>query len=70
MTNLFQVNEAEIVAKSLKSIEDVENYYKPHKEREQSFYKRQADFWKKTIPMKVRLLNDILYLYLLNEYIK
>ncbi len=56
MTNLFQVNEAEIVAKSLKSIEDVENYYKPHKEREQSFYKRQADFWKKNYPYESKII--------------
>ncbi len=40
------------------------------KRENKAFINDRLIFGKKTIPMKVRLLNDILYLYLLNEYIK
>lgn len=49
-TELFGIEEAERVAKTLKSIEDVKQWYKPHEKKEQIFYTRQAEYYKKNVP--------------------
>lgn len=43
-TMLFKIEEAERVAKKIKNIADVREWYKPHKERETFFYKRKAEY--------------------------
>lgn len=48
-TKLFGIEEAERIAKSLKSIEDVREWYKPYEEEERIFYKRQAEYYKKNV---------------------
>jgi hypothetical protein len=47
---LMRIEEAERVAESLKSINDVREWYKPYKKEEISFYKRQAEYYKKNVP--------------------
>jgi hypothetical protein len=49
-TKLFKIEKAERVAKSLKGIEDVREWYKPYEEKERTFYKRQAEYYKKNVP--------------------
>lgn len=53
-TNLLKFAEAEKLAMSLKSIEDVREYYKADKEKERDFYKRKKEYHKKNVPYKVK----------------
>lgn len=49
---LMNIKEAERVAKSLKSIEDVREWYKPYEEKERTFYKRKTEYYKKNVPYR------------------
>lgn len=49
-TDLFKVEEAERIAKKLKTIEDVAEWYKPDEEKRIIFYKRQTEHYKKAVP--------------------
>jgi hypothetical protein len=49
-TYLTDYETAENLAKSLKSIEDVEQWYKKDKAREMDFYKRRKEYFEKNIP--------------------
>jgi len=56
-TDLFTLKEAESLAKTLKSIEDVNRYYKPLKEDRLDFYKRQKEYYKENVPYKTKYFN-------------
>ena len=46
-TSLFSIDEAEKLAKSINSINDIENYYKKEREKEKGYSKRRNEFYKK-----------------------
>lgn len=52
--NLWTYDKAVKVAKSLKTIEDVESYYAPFKEKETDFYKRKKEYLLKATLVKVQ----------------
>ncbi|MCK5614168.1 hypothetical protein KAR91_70540 [Candidatus Pacearchaeota archaeon] len=49
-TQLLKVDEAERLAKGLKSINDVKEYYKEDEIRMEDFYKRKSEYYKKAVP--------------------
>lgn len=51
-TKLLGIEKAEELAKSLKTIEDIRAWYKPHEHKERSFYRRQAEYYKKNVPYR------------------
>lgn len=56
-TNLFSVEKAEELASSLKSIRDVEAYYKPYIEEREDFYRRKKEYYKKNVPYQTKTFN-------------
>ncbi|MAQ77201.1 hypothetical protein CL684_01610 [Candidatus Campbellbacteria bacterium] len=50
--DFFNIDEAEKLAKSLKSIEDVKNWYKPDEEKRERFYQRKREYLKKAVPYR------------------
>lgn len=53
-TELFQVNKAEEFASTLKSIEDVNNWYSEQNLKRDSFYKKQTEYYKKNVPYQTK----------------
>lgn len=51
---LFNFKDAEKVASSLKSREDVIKFYERDNAREKDFYKRQSEFYGKNVPYKTK----------------
>jgi hypothetical protein len=51
---LMSIDEAEITAKRLKSIDDVREWYKPYEERMKIFYERKAEYYKKAVPYRTK----------------
>jgi len=51
---LMDIDEAERTAKSLKSIEDVKEWYKPYEERRKIFYEQKAEYYKKAVPYQTK----------------
>lgn len=51
---IFKVDKAEEVARKMKSIEDVKEWYEPYKNEEKDFYKRKKDFYNNNVPYKVK----------------
>lgn len=49
-TELLKVEEAENLAKRLRSIEDVIEWYRPHEEREKLFYIKKKEYYEKAVP--------------------
>jgi hypothetical protein len=49
-TELLKVEDAENLAKSLRSIEDVIEWYKPHVLREKLFYVEKKEYYEKAVP--------------------
>jgi hypothetical protein len=51
-TDLFEIKEAEEFAANLKSIEDVNEYYRKENIKRTEFYKKKNEFQKYNIPYK------------------
>lgn len=49
--NMWNYDDAVRVAKSLKSIQDVLDYYVPHKQEEADFYKRKSEYLSRNVPV-------------------
>lgn len=49
-TELFSYQEAEDLAKKLKSIEDVRKWYEKDEAKEKDFYKRRKEYYAKNVP--------------------
>lgn len=56
-TDLFSYQEAEELAKSLKSIDDVKEWYKPDEAKEADFYKRKKEYYKENVPYDTKYFN-------------
>ncbi len=56
-TKLFKYNEAEELAKTLKTYDDVLNWYKPWEEERTDFYKRKREYYKKNVPYTTKYFN-------------
>ncbi len=52
--NLWDVDHAEKVAMSLKSIEDVKKYYENDEKRESDFYRRKKEYYNKSVPYSTK----------------
>lgn len=50
MINLWNVSGAEQMAKRLKSIEDVNNYYVHSEALQKAWKKREEEYWKRSVP--------------------
>ncbi len=53
---LFSVKDAENFASTLKSIEDLYEYYGPEKEKEKDFYKERNEYYEKNVPYKTKVI--------------
>lgn len=53
-TALFSIDAAEAIASKLKSMKDVDEYYKPMIEERNSFYKRREEYYKNNVPYKIK----------------
>ena len=53
-TRLMDYKNAEELAKSLKSIEDVRNWYKKYEEKEKNFYIRKKEYYNKNVPYNTK----------------
>lgn len=51
-TNLFSHKDAEKFAANLKSIEDIEKYYKLENEKRKDFYDNKEAYFKKNVPYR------------------
>ena len=51
-TKLYKYNDAINTAKSLHSIEDINNYYVPYKNMEKMFYNAKKEYYAKNVPVK------------------
>lgn len=51
-TDLFKLKDAETFASSLKSIEDVNEYYRKEHIKRSEFYKRKNDYYNTNVPYK------------------
>ena len=51
---LFNVKEAEELATTLKSIEDIRKWYKADEKKEAEFYKRKEAYYKKNVPYRTK----------------
>lgn len=49
-TDLMDYREAEELAKSLKSVEDVKKWYEKDEAREKDFYIRKKEYYEKNVP--------------------
>lgn len=49
-TYLFSIENVENFASHFKTIEDINNFYKPYQEEERKFIKRREDYYKKQVP--------------------
>jgi len=53
-TELLKVEDAENLARRLRSIEDVIEWYKPDEEREKLFYIKKKEYYEKAVPYSSR----------------
>jgi len=56
--DLFDVEEAERVAASFKSIEDVNEYYKPMEQECAQYIERRKEYFKKNAPYTTKTINN------------
>jgi hypothetical protein len=55
-TQLFSFSKAEEFAASLKSKEDLDNYYKEEKKKETLFYKEKKEYLDKNVPYQKKVI--------------
>jgi hypothetical protein len=53
---LFDIKEAEDIAKNLKSMDDIDNYYKPHIENAKKWLKEEKEYWQKNMPYTSKIV--------------
>ena len=54
-TDLFYIDEAEEIAKSLKSIEDVKAFHAKDYPKRDAFFKKYNEFWSNKVPYKSKV---------------
>lgn len=52
--NLFGFEEAESIAKNLKSIDDVAKYHEPYEAKEREYLQKERDYYKKNVPYETK----------------